>query len=286
MRNLQLIFAVWALGLSAAWAETSSPPSVCRADDGAQVDFQACADVAKHGSPERALALINLGTQAVLKQDYQTAVRLYDEAAPRDGSKLFSDGRFHASRAYAYDRVGRNAEALADAKVALAVMRGQSFDGVQSSPEVNDPEVLFAYILPILKRAGDVEYAAAASAYQALPARDWISYANRAAVLIEIEDFNGATVANEAALALEPNHPAVLNNACYLATRSGRPAEGLPFCERAIAAAPEVAAVQHSYAATLASLGRCWEAADRSAQARRLDPVSTSYQQPLACASS
>jgi len=282
MGKVRLIFAFWALGRSAACAETSSPPSACRANDGEQVDFQACADLAKRGSPERALALINLGTQAFLKQDYQTAVRFYDEAAPRDGGKLFSDASFHAFRASAYDRVGRNAEAISDARVAVGLMRAHGF----KASEANDPEALFPYILPILKRSKDVDYAPALSVYQALPVRDWISHANRASVLIELEDFAGAAVSNDAALRLEPGHPAVLNNACYLATRSGRPADGLPFCERAIAAAPEVAAVQHSYAATLAGLGRCREADERLAQARRLDPVSLTYQQPLACASS
>ena len=63
--------------------------------------------------------------------------RLYDEAQPKDAKqKLFSDARFHAFRASAYDHVGRKSEAVAEARTALAVLQPSSS---APTPPATDP---------------------------------------------------------------------------------------------------------------------------------------------------
>ena len=47
--------------------------------------------------------------------------------------------------------------------------------------------------------------------------------------------------------------------------------------------APDVGAVRHSLAAALAGAGRCDEAEAALAEARRLEPATVLYQQPIAC---
>lgn len=118
-----------------------------------------------------------------------------------------------------------------------------------------------------------------------LPARDWISYANRAAVLTDLGDLQEALAANEAGLQLAPGEASLLNNGCYIRTLMGRAQEGLPFCERAVAAAPKIAPVRHSFATALAAVGRCREAEEQIAMARSLDTSSPKYAEPIACAS-
>jgi len=273
---------ILAFALAAQGEPGRDTPTACRPDGQGRVDYAACVAVARPGSPERSLALINLGTQAFLQNDFATAVRRYDEAV-LPGQKLYSDAIFHAFRGAAYQRVGRKTEALENARTALAVLRGQRFPGVSYPKQAEDPENVLPYILPILKEGQDPEYTSALAAYRGLPAKDWISYANRSAVLTELDDLDGAAAANAQAMKLEPNHPMVLNNACVLDTKRGRPTEALPYCTRAVAAAPDVAAVHDSRADALAALGRCAEAAGELQTARRLDPASKTYQRELAC---
>lgn len=276
-----------ALSAPTVGAPQRAAPDLCRPDARGRVDFQACADAAIPGSAERSLALINLATQAFLAGDYAKAVRLYDEALPPGGRRIYSDATFHAYRAAAYDHVGRTAEALDNARTSLAIMRHEKLEGMPDLPAEatrnTDPEALLPHILPILKRGGDPGYAAALVQYRALPATDWISYSNRAAALNELGDVPGALAANREALKLAPDHPGPLNNACYILAGAGRAAEGLPFCERAVKAAPGVAAVHDSYATALSALGRCKDAEAELALARKLDPSSVDYQRALAC---
>ncbi|MCR5878439.1 tetratricopeptide repeat protein [Phenylobacterium sp. J367] len=234
------------------------------------------------GSPERSLALINLGTRAVLRQDYAAAIGFYDAAVP-PGDSIYSDPMFHAFRADAYAHVGRREEALADARIALRQMNGETFPGVPVNSLAHDPDNVLPRILPILKAASDPGFDKAMRAYLALPARDWISHANRASVLADLGDYEAAAAESAKALAIEPNHPGLLNNVCYMQAKAGRPADGLPYCERAIAAAPDFAGLRDSYATALAGLGRCREAEVQMAEARRLDPVSIEYRRTLAC---
>lgn len=277
MRFVLLSAALAALigAASPAAAQTAA----CRPDASGQVNYQACADAAPKGSPDRGLALINLGTQAYGRRDFATAVRLYDEAQPANGLMMVSDAAFHAFRADAYSHVGRDADALKDAKISLQVLGGK----FNAAARPVDPEMVYERVLPILKAANDPNFAPALAAYLATPARDWISYANRAGVLGKMGDAEGAVAANAEAMKAQPEHPAILNNACYFLAKAGRPAEALPYCERAVTAAPEMAPIHDSYAVALAGLGRCDEALARRATAQRLDPSSAEYKTTLAC---
>jgi tetratricopeptide (TPR) repeat protein len=288
MRAFILAGAACAAVTCAAFAQDQEMPSACRYDAQQRIDYEACAAASAPGSATRRLSLINLGSQAFLRQDYAAAVRYYDEAQPPGGQDtLYSDASFHAFRAGAYDRVGRADEALANAKIALGLVTNSP-----SLPEaardhfamVNvDVEEVYVFILPILKRGAAPEFGQARDAYLALPLRDWTSAANRAAVLEQLEDYDAALRMNALALQAEPNHPAVLNNQCYILTRASRAEEALPFCARAVALAGDVAAVRHSNAAALGAAGRCAASERELAIARQLDPVSVEYRQPIAC---
>ncbi len=272
--------------LMASTAGAAEPTTIaaCQENAQGQIDYERCVRDAPKGSIERVFGLINLGTQAFVKGDHAGAVRFYDEAAAgRRGDQLSSDASFHAYRASAYEHVGRFDEALKDAKLSLAMLRAAEADRPPAPAAAYDPEVLLPYILPILKRVGDPDYEAALAVYRALPAKDWISMANRTAVLMEVGDLDGAFIADAETRRLAPDHPAVLNNACYLRVKAGRAQEGLPFCRRALDAAPDVAAIHDSHASALAALGRCREAETALATARRLDPSAAEYQRPLDC---
>ncbi|HEY8571152.1 tetratricopeptide repeat protein [Phenylobacterium sp.] len=280
MRLIAGIIAALALAAPAA----AEPPKPCQPDAEGGMDFEACAKAAAPGSAERMLAYINLGTHAFLRGDYAAAVRFYDEARPADRTqRLYSDATFHAFRAAAYERVGREPEALEDAQVALAMLEGKSPPGVPDRSADAEPEAVLPYVLPILKRGGDAGYPRALAVYRSMPAKDWVSYANRAGVLAEVGEVQAALADNAQAAKLAPDEPAVLNNSCYILTLAGRPGEGLPSCQRAAAAAPQVPAVHDSYAVALAALGRCSEAQAELAKARTLDPASLEYSRKLAC---
>jgi Flp pilus assembly protein TadD len=233
------------------------------------------------------LSLINLGTQAFARDDFAEAVRLYDEARPPRGSSLYSDVYFHAYRGTAYSQVGRSDDALWDARAALAMLRNSETvppeSQVRNAASAVDLDMIYALIVPLLKTGGDPEFESARAAYLALPAADWYAYANRAAVLEQIGELSSALTMNEQALLMQPDHPAVLNNHCYILTRANRAEEALPFCERAVRSAPGIGAVHHSLAAALALLGRCNSAEQALAEARRLDPATVEYREPLVC---
>src|SRR5687768_12078105 len=89
-------------------------PAVCRPDAAGSMDVQACADAAPKGSPVRALALINLASQAYLAGQYAKALSFYDEAIP-PSMAVTSDIVFHAFRGDTYAHAGRDEAARADA---------------------------------------------------------------------------------------------------------------------------------------------------------------------------
>lgn len=265
-------------------------PAACNPDAQGRLDFKACYEATTPGTPERSLAAINLGTQAFLGRDFATAVRFYDEAQPPGATnKVYSDPVFHAFRAAAFSHVGREAEALENARTALEMLRGQGWMGRAGGPPTGEQktrleEAVYANILPILHRAKDPGFAATLAAYKALPADDWIALANRAGVLDSLDDGPGAVADMDKALKLKPDEPGVLNNACYTYTRAGRAAEGLAYCERVVAMVGDDAAVRESYASALEALGRCDEARTQLAEARRLDPTGVAYRRELKCA--
>lgn len=284
MRNKTVFAAVIAASfLLSANAQQGELPAACKPDARGSMNYAACADAAEPGSPVRAFALINLGTAAYLQGDYAEAVKRYDEAIP-PGKTVMSDVYFHAFRGGAYAHVGRDAEAYKDARLALDMLNGKpGLPPEALLPKGGDAQPVYETILPILKKNGDPDLAAAITAYSALPADGWVGWSNRAAVLQELGDLPAAVKASNEAMKLKPDHPAVLNNHCYVLTQAGDAAGALPYCEKAVQLAPKQAAVRHSHASALAQAGRCREAEEALAQARTLDPSSATYKQPLAC---
>lgn len=279
MRFASAIAAVTLLAAGAAHAQAPAQqtPEACRPDGQNRIDYQACADAAPKGSPMRALALINLGSEAVMAQNFTAAVRLYDEAVP-PGKKLFADASFHAFRARAYDAVGRKEAAVEEARTAL-----DALDRPVVAGQRPNPDIVLSYILPIFYRAEAPEFFVSLRRYLGLPATDWVTYANRAAVLIDVDRYDEALAANVEAMKSEPGHPVLLNNLCVAMTKMKRPGEALPNCQKAVELAPQQAAPHDSYADALAALGRCKEAEAELAVARRLDPSATVYQRTLVC---
>lgn len=278
-----------ALLFSAGQDPKEDVPRACRPDIQGAVDWAACHAAAPEGSMARLFATINLGTIAYLSGDYGEAVRRYDEAVAAAGAnQLQSDVWFHAFRADAYDHVGRGKEALDDARTAWAMLQGAAADWEARAgmAPLTDPERadVLSLILPILKSGGDPGFAQALAAYRALPTADWTAQAQRAAVLEQLGDFDGALAASREAMKARPGDPGLENNHCYILSRAGRPTEALPYCERAVAGLPDAAPIRHSMAAVLAQLGRCDESAAALAEAARLDPSGALYRQPIACA--
>jgi tetratricopeptide (TPR) repeat protein len=250
------------------------------------VNYEACLAASEPGTPWRSLSLMNLATRAYMAADFPTAVRYYDQAQPTDGNIMYSDASYHAYYAATLQQVGRREEAIVQARRALGILRNspelpeaaRRFSAIQV-----DPELVYASILPVLHSAGDPQTQSALNAYLALPARDWVSWANRAGVMLEIGDNEAALRANNEAMRLEPSHPGVLNNQCYILVKLNRAEEALPHCLGARSGAPNIAPVRHSVASAYAALGRCQEAEAELAEARRLDPVSEEYRRPIAC---
>lgn len=290
-----MIAIMLALALVGAQAETaaapdpapSEVPAACQPDAAGQVDMQACADAAPEGSMPRALALINLASRAYLEGDYPEALRLYDAAIP-PGQAVSSDVVFHTFRADTYAHVGRDEAARADAAFAWRILNGEvspSGDPADDMPITDQLrfEVLIR-VLPILQDGDPEMFARAKAVMLALPATDGVALTNRAGMLNGLGEHEAAVADSRRALALLPTELGVLNNHCFVLAEAGLGAEGLPQCQAAVAAAPDVAGVRHSYATALAALGRCPDAERELAEARRLDPSSAEYAKPLACA--
>lgn len=282
MRLAMCLGAVIALTGAATAQGGEQAPAACRADAQGRVNYLACVEAAPVGSAARALALINLGTAAYLENNFAEAVRRYDEALP-PGKAVMSDIYFHAFRAGAYAHVGRDTEAYKDARFAMDILNGKPGLPPEVAQVGGDREPVYISILPILKAHDDPDFPGALAGYLALPARTWADWSNRAAVLLDLKEYDAAMQASLEALKLNAVHPGVLNNHCYVLTEAGRPAEAIPFCEKAVKAAPRMAAVHHSLATALAKSGRCSEADAALADARKLDPSSSTYKRALVC---
>jgi len=278
-----MIALALALFLTAAPQEI---PAVCEPAPGVAPDWAACAEALPDGSPQQRLARLNQATEAYLNGDYGTAERLYDEAAAGDG-EIYSDVWMHAFRGDTYQQVGRDKEAAADARLAWLILSDdpeQEAVREMSGPVDEDGRrFLLSLILPILKKNRDSTFEEAFTAFRALPVKGVDGHSTLALVLEQLGDFEGALEASLVAVKAEPTHPGYLNNHCYILVRAGRPAEGLPYCEKAVQGAPDIAPIQHSLAAALAGIGRCSEAEAALAEARRLDPATVLYRQPIPC---
>ena len=275
------MFAPLAL-VFALLAGQDQPPE-CRFDERGLGDYQACADATEPGTPFHNLALINLASIATREGDYERAVAIHDSVTFGPNFTFTSDSAFHALRAHAYEQVGRLDEAAADARLAAEILTGGGPSEIPEAQRNPDPELVLVYILPILARAEDPAFEPALATYMAMPASDWFTLGNRAVVLLELGRLEEALAVNERALALQPQHPAIQNSQCYILTLLGRASEGLPHCQRAVELAPDVAPVRHSIATALAATGQCQEAEAQLAEARRLDPASVGYREPIPC---
>lgn len=276
------------IGLVLAVALAAAPqegPGACTMSPGVATDWAACAEALPEGSPQQRLARLNQATEAYLNRDFGAAERLYDQAAGDD--QVWSDVYLHAFRADTYQQVGRDKEAVADARMAWLMLAGAPIadDLRPDQPPVaeEDRRFLLSLILPILKKGRDSLFDEAFADFRALPVKDADGYGSLALVLEQLGDLEGALEASLMTVKAEPTNPGYLNNHCYILVRAGRPAEGLPYCEKAVQGAPQVAAVRHSLAAALAGVGRCEEAEAALTEARRLDPATALYQQPVPC---
>ena len=280
-----MIALAFALALMGAPQDPVGPlPPACAGPTFA--GWQACADAAGDGTPVYALAMINLGTEAYVRGDFASALRFYDKAEGT-GQRVSLDVVFHAFRADTYQHAGRTAAAQEDAKAAWDLLQGQVPAGVdpRDMRPINDDVrfLVLTAVLPILKDGDAGTFARARALYLGLPAEDWSALTNRATVLMELGEFPAAIADSKRAVDMAPEEGGLQNNHCYVLTLAGQPGAALPYCERAVALLPEAAAIRHSYAAVLAGLGRCEDAERLLAEARRLDPSSALYREPLEC---
>lgn len=276
------------IALALALALTAAPqeiPAVCEPAPGVAPDWAACAEALPDGSPQQRLARLNQASEAYMARDYGAAERLYDEAAGEEA--VWSDVWLHAFRGDTYQQVGRDKDAVADARTAWLILSDdpawEAMRRMSGPVDEDGRRFLLSLILPILKKGRDPAFEAAFAAFRALPVKGVEGHATLALVLEQLGDFNGALEASLVAVKAEPTNAGYLNNHCYILVRAGRPAEGLPYCEKAVQGAPDIAPIQHSLAAALAGAGRCAEAEAALAEARRLDPATVLYREPIAC---
>lgn len=277
------------LALALALALTAAPqdiPPACNPPEGVAPDWKACVDALPEGSPDQRFFRMRMATDAYFARDYGTAARVFDQVGGLDD---FASDAVYAFRADTYQQVGRDKEATADARAAWLIMSAPrpAFDGPPPAAEAVNEETrrfLLTLILPILKKGRDPAFEPAFAAFRALPVKDVEGHASLALVLEQLGDFDGALAASLVTIKAEPTNAGYLNNHCYILVRAGRPGEGLPYCEKAVQGAPDIAPVRHSLATALAGVGRCDEAEAALTEARRLDPATVLYRQPLSCA--
>ena len=250
------------------------------------VSWSACAQAAAEGTPVYSLAMMNLGTEAYVQGNLPGALNYYDKSE-LPGHSITSDAVFHAFRGDARRYGGRMTEAQADAIIAWGFLSGKPPAGTPA--EMVQPlddslrTMVLSIILPILKDGDPQAFALARAMYMALPAEDWLALSQRAGTLASLGEYEAAVGASKRALDLQPNDPLTQNNHCYTLATAGRAAEGLAYCESAVAALPEMAPVRQSYATALAALGRCADAEIQILEARRLEPAGALYREPLNC---
>jgi len=283
-----LIGAVTALALawpSAAQEPLSDDPPECHWPAGQPEQWGACAAAAQEGSPPWVMSHMNLGTNAFLEHDFERAAHHYDLSKSSALGNTYSDPFLHAYRSATFLHVGRQADALEDARTVLYFIE-QDLSGVQeAAPSLTDANLIVLYesILEVLVAAEAPEAEQALEAFRSLPADSVYDVMNRAAVFTELGLYDEAMPFSEVALERSNNHPAALNNHCYLLTLMGRADEAVGYCEQAIATEPDEPTLLHSYAAALAAAGRCEEADANLTRAAELNPSAVAYQEPLAC---
>jgi tetratricopeptide (TPR) repeat protein len=286
MRRLAIVLMLAMAACGSAFAQSNeTPPAVCT-DATTTQNWQPCYDATAPHSNWRMLAAINLGSQAFLRSDFAAAVRFYDEGRPPRPAVIYSDVAFHAFRASAYEHVGRTADALEDANIALRMLhRDPSIPAEPSNyfPPTILPSAIYEMILPVLKHGERASFQTALSEYLAFPAYEWTDYANRAAILEEAGEYDRALGESAHALAMAPGEAGVQNNHCAILYDLHRYSEALPYCEAAVRIDPGIAGSRDSLSDVFAALGRCADAEREHAEAVRLDPTNVALRDPVVC---
>lgn len=268
---------IWApSAMSAVLADPSDVPAACQEQP---VDWAACAAAAETGSPLQYMAYMHLGTQAFMRQDFDTAVAFYDLT---EGQSIMSDAFFHAYRAGAYRRVGRGEESAANAALAWRWLQSDTSGPEYGAWTDDERDHVLVYLIKPMFEYGVDGADDALAMYLSLPIDDWIAAVNRAGTLTDIGQYDAALANSEAALAMQPGHPAVQNNHCYILTLVGRAEEALGYCERAFAMLAN-ATVHSTYSRALAAVGRCEESEVQRASGLALAPSLQSLAEPFPC---
>ena len=256
---------------------TDTPPE-CRSET---VDWNACAQAAQ-GTLLELLAYANLGTQAFMAGDIETAIQHYDRSTPAAGEGIF-DAFLHAHRASAFFKAGRTQDAVQDAQRAVSWLNSDT-PGYNFGPW--EPEMrryVLEHILPVIYANDMPDTDAFIDEYLSYPMQSWVDLTNAASVMLEMDRLDEALALSSQAVSAQPQQADVLNNHCYILTTRGQYHEAAGYCERAVMAWPDQPAFRHSYAEALAGGGRCEEAQEQLAEARRLAPSVVLYSEPLAC---
>jgi tetratricopeptide (TPR) repeat protein len=234
-------------------------------------------------------AQIEIGVNADNEGNSVAAVAAFDAADRAAPGFLFLSPEVHAIRATSFNNVGREDDALREARLAYdfitegpTVSKEIRVEFFASSPYV-DLDLVYTSTLIILKKNNDPRFEPGLRTYLARIPTTGTGWSNRGLLLNELKRFPDAIAASQQALTQLPREPGVLNNHCFILASAGKSAEGLPFCERAIRLRPNSTAIRSSYSTVLANLGRCTQAAEQKAIALRLDPNDEEALKPLEC---
>lgn len=278
---IALVVALSLTGPTALSDETPDIPQSC-ALALQQGDWESCAKDAEPNSPIYLLAHANLGTRAYLEGDFGTAARHYDLSAP-DGLNMFSDAFLQLYRSTTFVRVGRMDDAKRDVSVLLSQLETGQL-GMGNRIPFSDDVLLQIYptLISTLRELNMMEEMdSVVASYAVLPANDFYAIANKAAVFAEIGRYGEALPLSEKLIESHPEHPAILNNHCYLLTLMERGEDAVPFCQKAVAIEPDISSFQHSLAEAFAESHQCPEALAAKRRALELEPDNVSFQEPL-----
>jgi tetratricopeptide (TPR) repeat protein len=260
--------------------ETDAPP--------ARIDWDACLAAATEGSGPWVVAQINLGTQAFVTGDIETALGHYVQSVENDRWAA-SDPALHAFRASLFQEAGREEDAVRDAEAAWAGLRlGSMIPGRTLDDEAQAD--LLRLILPVLFDGEADAFLPALAAFEEITDfDDEAQFGPLAGLMQQLGQAEYAVELGAKALEAEPDSLTLLNNHCYHLARVGRAAEGLPLCERAVAGLTEESspgsrsAYLHSLAVALAATGACPRAEVLMAEVRSLTPSFNHAKETLAC---
>lgn len=215
-------------------------------------------------SPNQGETLLMLG-EALTQAGLASAAREAWAAVPPDSPVAADAG---VMLAYSLQDAGRTDQALAAARAAFAADPG-------------DPDAGFALASLLNAQQRHDEALQVLSAPPLAGAEDWRVRLVRGAALERLGDLRRAQAELQAALALEPDSPEVLNYLGYLwIDRGERVDEGVAMVERALEQEPDSGAYQDSLAWGRYRQGRYGEAVDlleRAIASEPADPVITDH---------